>query len=88
MISTIVASFPSDGPPWTRTTRPTSTSRQEDALISASPILIDSVPGLLVDEVLYLELPWQTHWAGLSSLSFGVKVPRYENCWWDQRRGS
>ncbi|KAA8569301.1 hypothetical protein EYC84_000958 [Monilinia fructicola] len=42
MISTIAASLPSCGPPVTRTTRPTSTSLHEDALISASPIVIAS----------------------------------------------
>ena len=42
MISTIVASFPSDGPPLTRAMRPTSTNLQEESLISASPIVLDS----------------------------------------------
>lgn len=73
MISTIVASFPSDGPPWMRTIRPTSTSRQEDALISASPIVIDSTTDLLVDEVLCFLLSWQTHWAGLSICLLALK---------------
>lgn len=47
MISTMVASFPSDGPPWMRTTRPTSTSLHDEALISASPILIDAKESIL-----------------------------------------
>lgn len=49
MISTIAASLPSCGPPVTRTTRPTSTSLQEDALISASPIVKSSEMSVLVD---------------------------------------
>ena len=39
MISTMVASLPSDGPPWIKTTRPTSTNLHCEALMSASPIL-------------------------------------------------
>jgi hypothetical protein len=42
MISTIAASLPSEGPPWMRAMRPTSTSLHDEALISASPIVIDS----------------------------------------------
>ena len=38
----MVASLPSEGPPWMRTTRPSSTSLHDDTLISASPIVIDS----------------------------------------------
>jgi hypothetical protein len=50
MISTIVASFPSEGPLWIRTMRPTSTSLHDDTLISASPIVIDSEVEMLVED--------------------------------------
>ena len=38
----MVASFPAEGPAWIRATRPTSTILHDDALISASPIVVDS----------------------------------------------
>jgi len=70
--------------------RPTSTSRQEDALISASPIVIESAPDLLVDRVsLYFASVADSlgEFVELSlALKFGLatKIPS----WWDQRRGT
>jgi hypothetical protein len=63
MISTIVASLPSDGPPWMRAIRPTSTSLHDDALISASPIVIYSDGEQLAESFGDCDRVWRTYWA-------------------------
>jgi hypothetical protein len=63
MISTIVASLPSEGPPVMRTILPTSTSLHDDAVISASPIVIDSEVKLLAERFGTFEIDFRTYWA-------------------------
>ena len=63
MISTIVASLPSDGPPWMRAIRPTSTSLHDDTLISASPIVIDSDGEQLAESFGISDRVGRTYWA-------------------------
>jgi hypothetical protein len=58
--------LPSEGPPWMRTTRPTSTSLHVDALMSASPIVIDSERPELADEFDCRDEVQGTYWASLS----------------------
>jgi hypothetical protein len=66
--------LPSEGPPWISATRPTSTSLHDDALISASPIMIDSEFDRLADVVGACDRVERTHWASCRGFVVVMKL--------------
>ena len=70
----MVASLPSEGPPWISATRPTSTSLHDEALISASPIVIDSKVEKLTEVLEACNRVERTYWVSYRWFVVVVKL--------------